>query len=133
MCLLCSLRRRGKLRGDDRWEEEKMVQENSRLNEAMGSLIWTTGKSWRALIDGAFAVQQRNAQLALGWFGDSVQALNAQAEANRRVANAIAEQSEKQREALQTLTEESARVWVDLLYAPLSLWAPAPSQEERQA
>ncbi|ABG05022.1 hypothetical protein Rxyl_2077 [Rubrobacter xylanophilus DSM 9941] len=110
-----------------------MVQESSRLNEAMGRLIGATGESWRALIDGAFAVQRQNAQLALGWFGDSVQALNAQAEAGRRAVDAIAEQSEKQREALQALSEESARVWVDLLYAPLSLWAPSPSQGERRA
>lgn len=102
-----------------------MTRENSRANRATSELAEVTRETCRALADGAFAVQQRNAKLVLSWVEHSVEALRDQAEANRQTMQVLVQQSEKQQEALQTLAGESVKAGMDFLFSLLS-----PSRQE---
>jgi predicted RecB family nuclease len=53
---------------------------------------------------------------------DSIKELGYQAESNLAVAEELVERAERQRDALQTLVEESVGGYMDLLYAPLSFY-----------
>jgi len=62
---------------------------------------------------------------------DPVEMFRNQAEINRRTAEVVAEQSQKQWEALQTLAEESIKTYMNLFYA-FTLYAPNPSYSQNE-
>jgi hypothetical protein len=109
-----------------------VTRENGRANRAMSELAEVTRETCRALADGAFAIQQQNAKLALSWVEHSVEALRDQAEANRETMQVLVQQSEKQQEALQTLAGESVRAGVDFLFSLLSPYRQEPRTEARE-
>lgn len=77
-----------------------MQQKNDRVNEATSKFSEATRRSYRALMDGAFAAQKQYVKLALNGVDDPAETFRNQAEITRRTVEVVAEQSKKQWEAL---------------------------------
>ena len=86
----------------DRERQEKDLQE----------VFDTTQASYRAAIENTFALQERTLEFA------------------RSLLEALAEQSRRQREAMEKLVKESAKVYESLLSAPFSHHQHHPKFEE---
>ena len=91
-----------------------------KANRAAERLARTTGDSYKMVIDHVVALQERNVRFAQGLVDTSIKEVRSQAETNQAMTQELVERAEKQREALQTLVEESVDAYVDLAYAPFA-------------
>ena len=116
-----------------------------KANKAAERLARTTGDSYKMVIDHVVALQERNVRFAQGLVDTSIKEVRSQAETNQAMTQELVERAEKQREALQTLVEESVDAYVDLAYAPFAYfrqglqlveteviggWFPIPGYDE---
>jgi hypothetical protein len=93
-----------------------------KANRAAEQLAKTTGDSYKTVIDHVVALQERNVRFAQGLVDSSIKELRYQAESNRAVTQELVERAERQRDAFQTLFEESVDAYIDLLYAPFAYY-----------
>jgi len=91
-----------------------------KANRAAERLAETTRDSFGTILDHAVGLQERNVRFAQGLVDGSIKELRAQVESNRAMTQELVERAEKQREAFQTLLEESVDAYVDLAYVPFS-------------
>ena len=93
-----------------------------KANRAAERLAKTTGDSYKTVIDHIVALQERNTKFVQGAFDGVAQEIRHQAESNWAVTQELVERAEKQRDAFQTLFEESVDAYIDLLYAPFAYY-----------
>ena len=93
-----------------------------KANKAAERLARTTGDSYKTVIDHVVALQERNTKFVQEIFDGTVQEVRHQAESNRAVSQELVERAEKQRDAFQTLVEESVDAYMDLAYAPFAYY-----------
>ena len=93
-----------------------------KANRAGERLVKTTGDSYKVIIDHVMALQERNVRFAQGLVDGSIKELRHQAESNWAVTQELVERAQKQRDAFQTLFEESVEAYLDLAYAPLAYY-----------
>src|SRR3712207_5040375 len=91
-----------------------------KANKAAERLAETTRDSFGVILDHAVGLQERNVRFAQGLVDASIKEARSQAETNQAMTQELVERAEKQREALQTLVEESVDAYVDLAYAPFA-------------
>ena len=101
-----------------------MDKENfDRINEAAGRMTEAVRGSYEALAERAVAVGESNVRLAQNLFMDSIHALRAQAQSNIAVAETLAEQAQRQQEALQDVSLESVLAYSGFLDSMCSYYA----------
>ncbi|HEX4993134.1 MAG TPA: hypothetical protein VFV45_07855 [Rubrobacteraceae bacterium] len=93
-----------------------------KANKAAERLAETTRDSFGTVVDHAVGLQERNVRFAQGLVEDSIRELRQQAESNRALTQELVDGAERQRDALQTLFEESVDAYIDLAYAPLTYY-----------
>ena len=93
-----------------------------KANKAAERLAETTRDSFGTVLDHAVGLQERNVRFAQGLVDSSIKELRYQAESNRAVTQELVERAERQRDAFQTLLEESVDAYMDLAYAPFSYY-----------
>jgi hypothetical protein len=93
-----------------------------KANKAAERLAETTRDSYQTVLDHAVGLQERNVRFAQGLVDSSIKELRYQAESNRALTQELVERAEKQRDAFQTLTQESVDAYMDLVYAPYSYY-----------
>ncbi len=93
-----------------------------KANKAAERLAETTRDSFETVLDHAVGLQERNVRFAQGLVDSSIKELRYQAESNRAVTQELVERTERQRDAFQTLLEESVDAYMDLAYAPFSYY-----------
>ena len=93
-----------------------------KANKAAERLAETTRDSFGTVVDHAVGLQERNVRFAQGLVEDSIRELRQQAESNRALTQELVNRTERQRDALQTLVEESVDAYMDLAYAPFSYY-----------
>jgi hypothetical protein len=93
-----------------------------KTNRAAEQLAKTTGDSYKTVVDHTVALQERNLKFWQEAFSGVVREIRGQAESNRALTQELVERAERQRDAFQTLLEESVDAYVDLAYAPLSYY-----------
>ena len=91
-----------------------------KANRAAERLAETTRDSFGTILDHAVGLQERNVRFAQGLVDGSIKELRSQVESNRAMTQELVERAEKQREAFQTLLEESVDAYMDLAYVPFS-------------
>lgn len=80
------------------------MADTNKVNGAVEQLVQATVDSYKALADRAVALQDQNVLLASGMMiNGPIEALHRQAESNRVMVQALAEQSRRQTEASQDL------------------------------
>jgi hypothetical protein len=100
----------------------KRVATIEKANRAAEQLAKTTGDSYKTVVDHAVALQERNVRFAQGLVDDSIKELRSQAESNRAMTQELVDRAERQRDAFQTLLEESVDAYMDLAYVPFSYY-----------
>ena len=93
-----------------------------KANKAAERLAGATRDSFQAVVDHAVGLQERNVRFAQDLVDSSIKELRHQAESNRAMTQELVERAEKQRDAFQTLVEESVDTYMDLVYAPFSYY-----------
>jgi hypothetical protein len=102
--------------------QEERVATMEKANRAAERLAKTTGDSYRTVLDHTVALQERNVRFWQETFEGVVREIRGQAESNRALTQELVDRTERQRDALQTLVEESVDAYMDLAYAPLSYY-----------
>jgi hypothetical protein len=85
-------------------------------------LAKTTRDSYRTVLDHVVALQERNVRFAQGLVDDSIKEFRHQVESNRAMTHELLERAENQRDAFQTLIEESVGAYMDLVYTPFAYY-----------
>jgi hypothetical protein len=93
-----------------------------KANKAAERLAETTRDSFGTVLDHAVGLQERNVRFAQGLVDGSIKELRHQAESNRAMTQELIDRAENQRDAFQTLLEESVDAYVDLAYAPFAYY-----------
>ena len=93
-----------------------------KANKAAERLAGATRDSFQAVVDHAVGLQERNVRFAQDLVDSSIKELRHQAESNRAMTQELVERAEKQRDAFQTLVEESVDTYMDLVYAPFAYY-----------
>ena len=93
-----------------------------KANKAAERLAETTRDSFGTVLDHAVGLQERNVRFAQGLVDDSIKELRSQAESNRAMTQELVDRAERQRDAFQTLLEESVDAYMDLAYVPFSYY-----------
>ena len=93
-----------------------------KANKAAERLAETTRDSFGTILDHAVALQERNVRFAQGLVDDSIKELRHQVESNRVMTQELVERAERQRDAFQTLLEESIDAYMDVLYTPFAYY-----------
>jgi len=93
-----------------------------KANKAAERLAGTTRDSFQTVLDHTVGLQERNVRFAQDLVDSSIKELRYQAESNRAMTQELVERAEKQRDAFQTLVEESVDAYMDLAYAPSSYY-----------
>ncbi len=93
-----------------------------KINEAATELAQTLRETYQAMAQTAAATQERNTRFAQTLVEQGLAEIKGQAETTRVVFQKVAEQSEKQREAFETLAQESVEAYIDLFFAPLAFY-----------
>jgi methyl-accepting chemotaxis protein len=99
-----------------------VVANMEKANRAAERLAETTRDSFGTILDHAVGLQERNVRFAQGLVDGSIKELRSQVESNQAMTQELVERAEKQREAFQTLLEESIDAYVDLAYVPFSYY-----------
>jgi hypothetical protein len=98
------------------------VADMDKANKAAERLAETTRDSFGTILDHAVALQERNVRFAQGVVDGSIKEFRHQVESNRAMTYELVERAEKQRDAFQTLIEESVDAYMDLAYVPFSYY-----------
>ena len=85
-------------------------------------LAKTTRDSYRTVLDHVVALQERNVRFAQGLVDDSIKESRHQVESNRAMTHELLERAENQRDAFQTLIEESVGAYMNLVYTPFAYY-----------
>ena len=93
-----------------------------KANRAVERLAENTRDSYQTVVDHAVGLQERNVRFAQGVVDSTIKELRQQAESNRAMTQELVERAERQRDAFQTLVEESVDAYMDLAYAPFSYY-----------
>ena len=104
----------------DRERQEKDLQE----------VFETTQASYRAAVENTLELQEQTLEFARTLLESPPETLREQAENNRVTLKALVEQSRRQREAMERLVGECAKVYESLLRAPFSHHQHHPKFEE---
>ncbi|MBA2617946.1 MAG: hypothetical protein H0U91_07240 [Rubrobacter sp.] len=99
-----------------------MATKVEKANKTAEKLAETTRDSYQTVVDHAVGLQERNVRFAQGMVDGSIKELRHQAESNRAMTQELVERVEKQRDAYQTLVEQSLDAYLDLAYAPFSYY-----------
>ena len=99
-----------------------MVATMQKANKAAEQLAETTSDSYKTIIDHSVAIGERNVRFVQNTIDGSIRELRYQVESNRAMTQELIERAENQREAFQTLFEESVDAYMDLFYAPFSYY-----------
>ena len=89
-------------------------------NKAAERLAETTRDSYKTVVDHTVALQERNLKFWQETFDGAAREIRTQAESNRELTQELVDRAEGQRDAFQTLFEESVDAYMDLAYAPFS-------------
>ena len=93
-----------------------------KANKPAERLLESTRDSYGAAVEGAIALQDRNIRFAQDMLEVLSRQYRQQTEDSQALAQELIERAEEQREALQSVVEESLDAYMDLLYAPLSYY-----------
>ncbi|MGB3632578.1 MAG: hypothetical protein WA982_00905 [Rubrobacteraceae bacterium] len=98
------------------------MAEVKKMNETVEKMAQTTKDSYQTMIDHTIGLQERNVRFAQGVVDNSIKELRQQSESNRAMTQELVERAENQRNAFQSLVEQSVDAYMDLAYAPLSYY-----------
>ena len=100
-----------------------MANNVEKASRAAEKLAEAKRDSYQTVVDHAVGLQARDVRFAQGVVdGATIKEVRHQAESNRAMTQELVERVEEQRDAYQTLVEQSLDAYMNLAYAPLSYY-----------
>ena len=97
-------------------------QSQQRINEAADQFTDALVQSYKTVAERGVSAQEGSAQVTEVFFNQTINNLRAQAEENRQVTQQLADQQQRQAEAVQTLTKESVGAYMEFMDSMFSFW-----------
>ena len=97
-------------------------QSQQRTNEAADQFTDALVQSYKTVAERGVSAQEGSAQVTEVFFNQTINNLHAQAEENRKVSEQLADQQQRQAEAVQTLTRESVGAYMEFMDSMFSYW-----------
>jgi uncharacterized protein (DUF342 family) len=104
--------------------------DRERHEKDLQKIFETTQGAYRAAVENTFALQEQTLEFAQSMLEAPPETFREQAENNRVTLKALVEQSRRQREAMEKLVGEAAKVYESLLSTPFSHHQHHPEFEE---
>jgi len=117
----------------ERAKETMQMATMENANRAAETLLERTADSYKTVVDHTVGMQERNVSFFRGMLEDFAGEVRHQAEANRALTQELVERAERQREAFQTVVEDSLNAYWNAAFAPISYYKEGLQQVERQA
>ena len=108
-------------------------QSQQRINEAAEQFTDALVQSYKVVADSSVSAQERNTQVTEVVFNQAINSLYAQAEQNRQATQQLADQQQRQAEAVETLTRESVDAYMAFMDSMFSWWQGGIQTAERGA
>jgi hypothetical protein len=97
-------------------------QSQQKINQAADQFTDALVQSYKTVAERGVSAQEGGAQVTEVFFNQTINNLRAQAEENRQVSEQLADQQQRQAEAVQTLTRESVGAYLDFMDSMYSWW-----------
>src|ERR671910_1028969 len=97
-------------------------QSQQRINEAADQFTDALVRSYKTVAERGVSAQEGGAQVTEVFFNQTINNLHAQAEENRQATQQLADQQQRQAEAVQTLTKESVGAYMEFMDSMFSYW-----------
>ena len=97
-------------------------QQKQNITQAAEQLTDSTQQVFRTLADRAVALQESNLRLTQNFFQNWIERLHNQAEGTREATQDLREQGQRQREAVETLSQEATNAYSEFLNSALSFY-----------
>src|SRR4028119_374721 len=100
------------------------MDENQKQNitQASEQLTGSAQQSFRTLADRTVALQESNLKLTQNFFHNWIEQVNNQAQGTREATQNLQEQAPRQREAIETLSQEATNAYSEFLNSALSFY-----------
>jgi hypothetical protein len=102
-----------------------------RARRAAGEISESIWDSYRAILEGTLAAQERNMRLTLNVFESGMETLEAQAELNRRALRELARGMREQREMFEAISRDSADAYEGFLGSLSDYYREVSEEPER--
>ena len=105
------------------------MDENQKQNitQASEQLTDSAQRSFQMLADRTVALQESNLKLTQNFFHNWIEQVNNQAQGTREATQNLQEQGQRQREAVETLSQEATNAYSEYLNSALSFYQEALS------
>jgi hypothetical protein len=108
-------------------------QRQQQINEAAEQFAEAVRESYRTVAERGESAQQLNAELTQQFSNAVLNNLRQQTEEGQRMSQELREQQERQREAGQSLMQESVGVYMDFMNSLFSIYQGSAQQAETEA
>ena len=108
-------------------------QRQQQISEAAEKFADALRESYQAVADRAVSAQELNVEMTHAFFNRVIDNLRSQADQNREMTQRLADQQEQQREAAQTLTQESVNAYMDFINSMFSFYQSGIAAAERSS
>ena len=108
-------------------------KQQRQVNEAAEKFAAALKESYQSISDRSVSAQELNAKLTQDFFNGVINNLRTQAEGNRALSEDLIEQQRKQREASQTLAQESVNAYTDFLNSMFAYYKGNLDEIQRRA
>jgi hypothetical protein len=108
-------------------------QQKQNITQAAEQLTDSTQQVFRTLADRTVSLQESNLRLTQNFFQNWIERLHNQAEGTREATQVLQEQGQRQREAVETLSQEATNAYSEFLNSALSFYQEAMSTATQMA
>jgi hypothetical protein len=106
-------------------------REQQRVNEAAEQFTDALVQSYKVASERGVSAQEQNAQLTQEFFNRTISNLRTQAEDNRQLSEQLADQQQRQAEAVQALTRESVDAYLEFVNSTFSFWQSGTQEAQK--
>ena len=100
-------------------------QQKQNINQASEQLIDSTQQSFRMLADKTVELQESNLRLTQNFFHNWIEQVNNHAQGTREATQNLRDQGQRQREAVEMLSQEATNTYTEFLNSALSFYQEA--------
>jgi hypothetical protein len=108
-------------------------QQKQNINQAAEQLTDSTQQVFRTLADRTVALQERNLSLTQNFYKNWIERVHNQAQGTREATQTLRDQGQRQREAVETLSQEATNAYSEFLNSALSFYQEAFSTASQVA
>ena len=102
-----------------------MAQQTQNINQAAEQLTDATQQAFRILAERTVALQESNLRFTENFYKNWIEQLNNQAQGTRQAVQNLRDQGQRQREALETLSQGAANTYSELLNSAVGFYQNA--------